>query len=92
MCPLCGKPLLWKRTDLDEWVPCDEEPVLFVAGGTKKLFKKHELLEDCEVFNPLIHRDVKPQYALIPHFYTCSELKKERAEWARQQRYAGTGR
>jgi hypothetical protein len=51
-------------------------------NGKLKLFKKRELIEGCEIYDPKKHRDLKPQYALIPHYYTCSVLKRERAEWA----------
>lgn len=89
ICPLCGVPLKWKYTGLGEWVPCDEQPILYVEnGGNLKLYKRRYLIEGCTIYNPRKHKDIRPQYALIPHFYTCPVLRKERAEWAKSKALA----
>ena len=87
MCPLCGAMIQWRRTDVDGWVPCDQMPVLFVPGGKLKLVKRRDLIANCMVFVPGRH-ECRPQYAWMPHYYTCPVLRKERADYARRMRYA----
>ena len=80
-CPLCGAPLKWVL-DIN-WTPCDDEPVLYAKGGNLKLIKNRELIEDCRLYLP---GDELLGMALIPHYYTCAVLKKERREWARKKK------
>ena len=88
VCPSCGRPLNWHRTDLDEWVPCDPDPVLYVEGiGKLKILKKRELIENCELYSKKKHGTVKPMYGLMPHYYSCTALIQERREWALKQRH-----
>ena len=86
MCPQCSKPIQWKRTDVDGWVPCDETPVMFVKGGRMKLLKRRDLIEGCTIYVPGKHKGQRPQYAYMPHYYTCPVLRRERAEWAAAHR------
>jgi len=80
VCPLCGKPLRWVR--VIEWTPCDEEPVLFVPGGKMTLIKKRDFVLNCALYKRGDKN--RPGTALIPHFYTCEVLRRERREWARK--------
>lgn len=82
MCPQCGQPIQWKKTDVDGWVPCDPAPVIFIRGGRKKMVKRRDLIDGCEVWSPKQQHTAKLEYAWLPHFYSCPVLKRERAEWA----------
>lgn len=85
ICPLCHKPIAWRKVDVDGWVPCDELPVLFVPGGHLRLVVRRDIINGCKLFDPEKDHGT-PKYAMIPHFYTCPVLKKERREWAFFQR------
>ena len=66
-----------------EWLPCDEEPILFVQGfGKKKIFCRHRIVSDAEVYNKRRHFGEEPRMGRIPHYYTCSKLRAERRAWA----------
>lgn len=82
ICPLCGGPIQWKKTDLDGWVPCDQTPVLFTLGGKLRLVKRRDLVHG-QLYTP--GRRERPQYAWMPHYYTCPVLRRERREWAIHQ-------
>ena len=85
VCPQCGAPLQWRRTDVDGWVPCDVMPVLYVAGGSLRLVKRRDMLGGCSIYRAGQHCTQKPQYAYMPHYYTCPVLRQERAAWAKAQ-------
>ena len=89
MCPLCETPVQWVRTILGEWTPCDTLPVLFVPGGRLELIRKRDFVGGCAVYDPRGHRQQAPQYAWMPHYYTCSALRRERAAWARRNAQGG---
>lgn len=85
-CPLCNKSLAWRKTDLDEWVPCDEEPILYVKdSGKTKIYKKREIIDGCSIYIPGKHKE-RPEYGRLPHYYSCEILKAERREWAKDNR------
>lgn len=86
MCPQCGAPLEWKRTDVDGWVPCDVVPALCVKGGKLRVVRRRELMDGCCPYNARRHPEEKPVYAWMPHFYTCPVLRRERREWAMANR------
>ena len=85
ICPLCGAPIQWRKTDVDGWVPCDQTPVLYVQGGRLRLVKRRDLVPGCAVYRPVQHSG-HPQYAWMPHYYTCQVLRKERTQWAYEKR------
>ena len=82
-CPLCGKSLTWVR--VADWTPCDEEPVLYVPGGKLTIVKKRDYVENCALYKKGDGSDVRPETGLIPHYYTCEVLLKERKDWARDR-------
>lgn len=81
ICPLCHQPITWRRVDCEGWSPCDELPVLFVPGGRLRLVVRRDIVDGCKLFDPKKDRE-KPKYGMIPHYYTCPVLKKERRDWA----------
>lgn len=81
ICPLCHQPIAWRRLDIEGWSPCDELPVMFVQGGRLRLVFRRDIVDRCKLFDPKKDQD-RPKYGMIPHYYTCPVLKKERAEWA----------
>lgn len=85
ICPLCHKPIAWRKVDVDGWVPCDELPVLFVPGGRLRLVVRRELRDGCKLFRPGKDEE-RPVYGMMPHYYTCPVLKKERADWSFSKR------
>lgn len=60
-------------------------PVLYVAGGSLRLVKRRDLLDGCAAYHPGKHHAQRPQYAYMPHYYTCPVLRQERAAWAKAQ-------
>jgi len=75
------------RLVIDGWCPCDNEPVMYVRGGRLKLVKHRDLLDGCAVYIPGKHKvQRRPEYAFIPHYYTCPVLRRERAAWVAAQR------
>ena len=51
-----------------------------------KLLYRRDLISGCKIFNPKKDIEERPKYALIPHFYTCPVLRKERRDWAIRNR------
>lgn len=86
ICPLCRQPIAWRRLDIEGWSPCDELPVLFVPGGRLRLVVRRGMVDGCKVFDPRKDKG-RPKYAMMPHYYTCPALKKERREWAIRNQY-----
>lgn len=84
-CPLCGAPITWvriKNSDDGEWSPCDEEPVMIVAGqrGKMQAVFWNELWTGCRPYLP--GRDKKhPMLGRLPHYYTCHVLLDDRRNW-----------
>ena len=91
LCDSCKERLVEEFSDylsqLDQWVPCDETPVMFLKGGKLKIYSRRELTEKCKLFDPKKDRNATPKYGMLPHFYTCPVLVSERKEWAFRQRY-----
>lgn len=85
ICPLCHQPIMWRRVDWEGWSPCDELPVLFVPGGRLRLVVRREMVDGCKLFNPKKDHG-RPKYGMMPHYYTCPVLRKERIGWAMLQR------
>ena len=86
ICPLCGAPIQWRKTDVDGWVPCDQTPVLFIRGGKFRLVKHRDLVYG-QLYTP--GRQERPQYAWMPHYYTCPVLRRVRIQWASDNRERG---
>jgi len=73
-CPLCGNALKWVKVN-NSWCPCDMEPVIIERGtGHLTAVKRHEILLNCKIYDGK-ETFKKPEMALVPHVYTCSEIK-----------------
>ncbi|MBR2343006.1 MAG: hypothetical protein IKA64_01990 [Clostridia bacterium] len=89
-CPHCEAPLRWIY-DGERWLPCDEEPVLFVMHPTGRvnLVYEKKVIEKCLLYRKGDRRcEGKPLWAYRQHYYTCPVLKARRAEYVRA-RYEG---
>lgn len=76
-CPLCQSSIKWVKIDA-KWCPCDSEPVIIERGtGHLTAVKNHELLTGCRIYDGK-ETFKKPEMALVPHVFTCLELKKRK--------------
>lgn len=90
LCPLCGAPIQWRKTDVDGWVPCDQTPVLYVRGGPLRLVKRRELISGCAAYVPARHKG-RPEYAWMPHYYSCKVLQEERRAYRERRSVHAAG-
>lgn len=86
MCPQCGRPIQWRRTDADGWVPVDEYPAMVVPGGRESAVKHRDLIGGVRLYVPARDRGTRPVYAWRPHYYSCPVLRDERKAWAKARR------
>ena len=54
-----------------------------------RLVVRRDILDGCKLFNPKKDQE-KPKYGMIPHYYTCPVLKKERMDWVINQKMNGS--
>lgn len=86
VCPQCGRPIQWRRTDADGWVPVDEYPAMVVPGGRESVVKHRDLIGGVRLYVPARDRGTPPVYAWRPHYYSCPVLRDERKAWAKARR------
>lgn len=62
-------------------------PALYVEdGGNLKIVSRHELVEGVSLYAPRKHKNTRPQYGRLPHYYSCPVLRNERRAWAIKHR------
>ncbi len=87
-CPHCEKPLKWIY-DGDQWLPCDDEPVLFSMHPEGKLtivFEK-KVLENCLLYKRGDKRCAgSPLWGYQQHYFTCEWLKERRKNYIKELR------
>ena len=88
MCPLCGAPIKWVRLWDGRYSPCDEEPILFSFPENGKKSKLKVVVRGELVENIVPHPKAgeKPRYGRLPHYWSCSVLRKERQDWAKKNK------
>ena len=75
-CPLCFSPIKWVYDGLF-WIPCDKEPVFaYIGYGEKTAVYKKELCKNVHLYRDGQIEGIRPSEVLIPHVFTCSEIKK----------------